>query len=198
MRSSIPSYSELIGPLRSLLDVAAKAGWVEEDGVGVNQVVCRRVGFRTRCVFCSGQGHVAANDKIICLYIDASDTHWGAACTQIPPEDLELPVEQQRHEPLAFLSGGFDGASARWPTVEKEAFAIVESCKPLAANGWKYVLVVKDGMSGFCRLFPSATADAESTANALMDWFATHGIVSTWVSDGGTHFKNVVVGKIKR
>ncbi|ETV90961.1 hypothetical protein H310_14305 [Aphanomyces invadans] len=48
---------------------------------------------------------------------------------------------------------------------------------PPASNGWKYVLVVKDDMSGFCRLFPSATADAEN---------------------GGSHFKKEVVDKIKK
>jgi hypothetical protein len=69
---------------------------------------------------------------------------------------------------------------------------------PPAANGWNYVLVVKDDMSGFCRLFPAATADAEQTAGALMDWFSCHGIVTTWVSDGGSHFKNEVMDKVKK
>ena len=90
-------------------------------------------------MICSGEEKPAqivplshpSTEKIICRYTDASETHWGTACTQIPPEDVELPVDEQRYEPLAFLSGGFGGASARWPSVEKEAFAIVESCKRL-------------------------------------------------------------------
>ncbi|KAF0718358.1 Aste57867_1739 [Aphanomyces stellatus] len=46
-------------------------------------------------------------------------------------DDLDKPLEDQRHEPLAFISGTFAGASARWPIVEKEAYAVVESCKRL-------------------------------------------------------------------
>ncbi|KAF0776094.1 hypothetical protein AaE_000206, partial [Aphanomyces astaci] len=41
------------------------------------------------------------------------------------------PLEDQRHQPLAFISGSFSGASARWPIVEKGAYAVVESCKRL-------------------------------------------------------------------
>ncbi|KAH9088946.1 hypothetical protein LEN26_019336 [Aphanomyces euteiches] len=80
----------------------------------------------------------------VCVFTDASDKFWGAVATQIPSEDLSLPLEDQRHEPLAFLSGTFTGASQRWPIVEKEAYAVVESCKRLD------YLVVRPG--GF-RLF---------------------------------------------
>jgi hypothetical protein len=40
-------------------------------------------------------------------------------------------VGEQDHQPLAFLSGAFKGASLRWSTTEKEAYAIVASCKRL-------------------------------------------------------------------
>jgi RNase H-like domain found in reverse transcriptase len=51
--------------------------------------------------------------------------------TQVPPDDLDLPAAQQRHDPLAFLSGRFSGASKRWPIIEKEVFAIITSCDRL-------------------------------------------------------------------
>ncbi|ETV95977.1 hypothetical protein H310_10633 [Aphanomyces invadans] len=60
----------------------------------------------------------------VCVFTDASDMFWGAVATQGPVEDLSLPLEDQRHQPLAFIS-------ARWPIVEKEANAVVESCKRL-------------------------------------------------------------------
>jgi transposase InsO family protein len=69
---------------------------------------------------------------------------------------------------------------------------------PESGDGLKHVLVVKDDMSGFVRLFPSTTADAAATAAALMDWFTTTGTVTTWVSDGGSHFKNEVLEKIRK
>jgi hypothetical protein len=47
--------------------------------------------------------------------------------TEVPPEDMDNPLADQRHGPLAFISGAFKGASSRWPIIEKEAFAIVET-----------------------------------------------------------------------
>ena len=69
--------------------------------------------------------------KTFCLYTDASQDHWGAVLNQIPGDQIDKPLEDQAHEPLAFLSGTFKGASLRWSTTEKEAYAIVASCKRL-------------------------------------------------------------------
>ncbi|KAF0699577.1 Aste57867_9865 [Aphanomyces stellatus] len=70
-------------------------------------------------------------DMEVCVFTDASDKFWGAVATQVPPSDLDKPLEEQRHEPLAFISGTFAGASVRRPIVEKEAYAVVEACKRL-------------------------------------------------------------------
>ncbi|KAH9108266.1 hypothetical protein LEN26_014132 [Aphanomyces euteiches] len=67
----------------------------------------------------------------VCLFTDASDLFWGAVATQVPLSDLDLHLEEQRHEPLAIVSGSFTGASQRWPIVEKEAYAMMQSCKNL-------------------------------------------------------------------
>ncbi|KAG6610584.1 DNA/RNA polymerase [Phytophthora cinnamomi] len=67
----------------------------------------------------------------VCLYTDASQDSWGAVATQLEPGEVQLPLEQQHHRPLAFLSGRFVGASSRWPTIEKEAYAIVEATRRL-------------------------------------------------------------------
>lgn len=45
--------------------------------------------------------------------------------------DLGREVEDQEHEPLAFLSGKFSGHSERWSMVKKEEFAIVEAFSKL-------------------------------------------------------------------
>lgn len=65
------------------------------------------------------------------MFTDASDTYRGAVVTQIPLTDLGLPLEQQHHRPLAFLSGSFTGPSNRWPIVDKETYAIMATCKIL-------------------------------------------------------------------
>ncbi|KAF0757346.1 hypothetical protein AaE_004292, partial [Aphanomyces astaci] len=69
---------------------------------------------------------------------------------------------------------------------------------PTATNWWQKILVIKDDMSGFVRLWPSETSDASATANGLLDWFTTFGYVHTWVSDSGYHFKNEVIDKIRK
>ncbi|OWY97227.1 Retrotransposon protein, Ty3-gypsy subclass, partial [Phytophthora megakarya] len=65
--------------------------------------------------------------RAVCLFCDASQDSWGAICTQVTESDLSKPLHEQDHRPLAFLSGRFTGAQLRWPTIEKEAYAIVES-----------------------------------------------------------------------
>ena len=82
--------------------------------------------------------------KEVCWFTDASLDHWGAVVTQVPTADIGEPLDEQQHEPLAFLSGKFVGAPSRWAIVEKEAFAIVESCKRL-----EYLLLREQGFRVF-------------------------------------------------
>jgi len=69
--------------------------------------------------------------KLLFIFTDASETHWAGVLTQIPPEDRDLPFDDQRHGALSFLSGSFKGSSSRWSTPEKEAFAFFESISRL-------------------------------------------------------------------
>ncbi|KAF0750247.1 hypothetical protein AaE_006783, partial [Aphanomyces astaci] len=46
---------------------------------------------------------------------------------------------------------------------------------PTATNGLQKILVIKDDMRGFVRLWPSETSDGAVTANGLLDWFTTFG-----------------------
>jgi hypothetical protein len=64
--------------------------------------------------------------------------------TQVEVGELAKPLKDQVHQPLAFLSGSFKGAASRWPIVEKEAYAIVETCKRL-----KYLLLRERGFHLF-------------------------------------------------
>lgn len=66
-----------------------------------------------------------------------------------------------------------------------------------SAHGTKYVLIIKDDLSSYTWLYACESADAESTADALIDWFAAFGPVSQWVSDQGTHFKNELLRILK-
>ena len=153
MRSSIPCYTELVAPLRQLLDEATKTigsakktklikvqlaaiGWVDDHLACFTRI-------KKALLAMVPLAHPRA-DMMVCLYTDASDGFWGAIATQVPFDDLSLPLDEQRHQPLAFLSGAFTGASERWSIVEKEAFAVVESCKRL-----DYILIRPAGFRLF-------------------------------------------------
>ncbi len=60
-----------------------------------------------------------------------------------------------------------------------------------------YVLILKDDLSGYVWLVPAADADADTVADALLRWFAAFGVVKTWLSDRGSHFKNEIVRLLK-
>jgi RNase H-like domain found in reverse transcriptase len=51
--------------------------------------------------------------KRICVLTHASDRFYAGLVTQIDEEQLDLPMEEQDHQPLAFLSGEFKGAQQR-------------------------------------------------------------------------------------
>ena len=64
-----------------------------------------------------------------------------------------------------------------------------------AYNGWKYILVMKDGASHFVELIGCDGATSDVVVEALMDWFKRYGNVPIWVSDNGSHFKNQVLSR---
>jgi hypothetical protein len=52
-------------------------------------------------------------DKRICVLADASDRFYAGLVTNIDEEQLDIPMEEQDHQPLAFLSREFKGAQLR-------------------------------------------------------------------------------------
>ncbi|KAG2946424.1 hypothetical protein PC110_g21117 [Phytophthora cactorum] len=53
-----------------------------------------------------------------------------------------------------------------------------------------YLLVVKDGLSHFCELFPCSTPTAYVASEALLMWHARYGTPKMLLSDQGSHFRN--------
>lgn len=134
MRTSIPSYSELIAPLHDLLEKAYTA-----VGSRTRKAV-RRYNLRSSWgpnhdqAFAKVKKQLAASTELahpnpdcnMCLFTDASESHWAAILTQVSKDDQRKPIEDQNHQPLCFLSGCFKGSAANWSVPEKEGFAIVE------------------------------------------------------------------------
>ncbi|ETW06347.1 hypothetical protein H310_02627 [Aphanomyces invadans] len=120
MRANIPMYTELVAPLAKLVDIAAKADDSQKNDSCAVKLTLRRL---------VPLAHPDP-EKMVYLYTDASEKFWGAIAKPVSGEELALPAPELRHEPLAFLSGGFFFHD-RWPIVEKEAFEVFESCKRL-------------------------------------------------------------------
>ena len=60
------------------------------------------------------------------------------------------------------------------------------------------LLVLKCGFSMFCMLIPAIKYNAEVMESALLQWSALLGMPRILITDGGTHFKNVVVSGLMR
>lgn len=139
MRASIPDYSRRTKLLYDLLEFAMRGKKSKKVSVA-NRVPIRETwtvdhdkAFEDTKVALRDIVTLAHRDpeKRMCLFTDASDDAWGAVLTQVRAEEWDRPPKDMGHEPLAFISGMFKGSSKRWPTVEKEGFAIKASVERL-------------------------------------------------------------------
>jgi len=136
IRSSIPRYAEVVQPLQDLLNQALATG--KTSNLKPASIQLHLVGwsdehdqaFRDINLAVTNSVMLAypTEGKSLCVFTDASSTHWAGLVTQTSPEEHTLHVLDQNHQPLAFVSGAFHGASTKWPTVEKEGYAILETC----------------------------------------------------------------------
>ena len=101
---------------------------------------------------------------------------WGSCVTQVPSEELErdVSVEEMHHEPLGFLSGVFKGSQLRWPTVDKEAFAVVSTFRRLAYLLWDGATIFCDHRNLAYILHPGAAGatTSKTAAQRLQGWAA--------------------------
>lgn len=70
-------------------------------------------------------------EKRLCIYTDASDSHWSGILTEVPYSHLSAPHHYQAHEPLAFHSGKFLAVQLGWSTLGKKAFAVLAALERL-------------------------------------------------------------------
>ena len=139
LKSKLPGYNKIIAPLQEILNACLKG--TKRTKSQATKIALSRHGWGPEHVKSFKESkkmllnavevaHVD-DDKHLCLFCDASDKHFGAALTQIPPADIAKPVHEQQHEPLEFLSGTFRGACSRWSINCKEAWAIIWACRRL-------------------------------------------------------------------
>jgi RNase H-like domain found in reverse transcriptase len=123
LRTSLPVFTTLVEPLMDILQAVHSAAGGARTKTAVAKIALADVGWTAKSVECFdtckkaliNATSLAHRDESLrlCVYTDASERHWSSVITQVPYTDLGLPHAEQRHQPLAFLSGSFTGAPFR-------------------------------------------------------------------------------------
>ena len=153
MRTAIPNFSTLVAPLHELLEENYTLNKTRKKSRLLNRPISawgdeHQAAFTSLIQAIKEQVTLATPDptKRLCLFTDASSTHWSGVLTQVSRSELNSGKEPQlwSHSPVPFVSGSFRGSSSRWTTPEKESYAIVTSVIRLA-----HVLVACEEFSLF-------------------------------------------------
>jgi hypothetical protein len=115
MRSATPNYWKRVAPLQSALAKVfeGKSRRTKKDAAAVS--LLHLWGPEEKAAFKDSQAAFMESitlafpdpDKRICVLTDASDRFFAGLVTQIDEEHLDLQMEEQDYQPLAFLSGEF-------------------------------------------------------------------------------------------
>ena len=112
----------------------------------------------------------------VLMFTDASDLFWGGCVTQVPEQEFwsEMPVAGMSHEPLGSVSGTFKNAQVRWPVIDKEAFAIISTCRRLEFLLWGGFVVYCDNRNLAYVFRPGVTnmPPSKIAAQRLQGWSA--------------------------
>ena len=84
----------------------------------------------------------------VLTFPDMSDLFWGSVLTQVSPPDFasKNTMGEWHHEPLEVLGGIFKGSQLRrWPTMDREGFAIMSTFQRLEYLLWGGVNIVSPG-----------------------------------------------------
>jgi transposase InsO family protein len=134
MRDCIPKFSTVVGPLQKLLTDCLRSAGVSTKSARQRLLLADHGwGAEHDAAFATLNSLVAAATALsfpvpghtLCVWTDASDLYFSAVVTQCAPDQLLLPVRDQVHAPVLFISGAFKGAQLRYATIDKEAFALV-------------------------------------------------------------------------
>jgi RNase H-like domain found in reverse transcriptase len=126
MRRAIPNYSKRVEPLQAALAKVFEVKSRRTKKAAAAVSLLHLWGPEEQSAFKDLQAAIMESmtlsfsdpDKRICVLTDASDRFYAGLVTQIDEEKLDLPMEEQDHQPLAFLSGEFKGATTMDSTRE--------------------------------------------------------------------------------
>jgi hypothetical protein len=121
MRSAIPNFSKRVAPLVAALAKVFEGKIRRTKTAAAAVSLLHLWGPDEQAAYKDLQAAITESmtlafpylDKRICVLTNASDRFYAGLMTQIDAEQLNLPMEEQGHQPLAFLSGEFKGAQLR-------------------------------------------------------------------------------------
>jgi len=188
LRTSLPRLAEVVWPLRVMLEELLAGASRRTKRVAQNRAIDATAWTPERAAAWNAAQDLVASavtlshprpDRVVLMFPDASDLHYGSFLTQVPADEVSrcVPVEDMSHEPLGFLSGTFRGAQQRWATVDKEGFAIVSTFKRLEYLLWNGVHIYTDHRNLAYIFNPEACVSsvAKTTAQRLDHWKAVLG-----------------------
>ncbi|CAM9776668.1 unnamed protein product [Ascophyllum nodosum] len=153
MRLSLPHMTEVVAPLRALMEHRLKGtSRMKEsrraltDGDWTPERVEAWDNSRNMLMNAVELSFQQPNNCRVLMFPDASDLFWGCCLTQVPKEELVAGSSfmDLSHEPLAFLSGVFRGSQLCWPTVDKESFANVSAFQRVPYLLWDVSNIICD------------------------------------------------------
>jgi RNase H-like domain found in reverse transcriptase len=135
MWSAIPNYSKRVYPHQAALAKVFKGKSSMTRKTAAAVTLPHLLGTEEPAAFKDLQAAIMDSmtlafpdpEKRIWVLTNAFDRFYADLVTQIHEEQLDLPMKEQDHQPLAFLSGEFKGAQLRWTVPEKESFAIFDT-----------------------------------------------------------------------
>jgi hypothetical protein len=153
MSRSIPEYNKKVRSLQDIFELSMKSQPTRSKSVA-RQVNLMKFGWSAQHALAFEQLKTAIancvklayprDDRIQCVFTDASDGATSGMVTQIPIEDEGKPVQSQRHEPLGFVGHRFNQIEINWSVIEK-GFAIKDTLQKL-----DYLLQMERPFKLFC------------------------------------------------
>ena len=132
----IPDFERHVRPLRDLLEELLQNQHSRSKNIARRIAIStshwtddRQSAFRSSLSAISNAATLAhpKQDLERCVFTDASMDSYSIIITQCALLELQKPLYEQKHDPLAFFSRSFRGASARWAIPEKEAYPIIDA-----------------------------------------------------------------------
>ena len=181
MRSSIPDFSRHMQPLNDMLLSAFDSIKAKKKTKKIASKIYLAFTKDQTTAFNKAKEAIMSatllaypdDQALRCVFTDASNLGWAAIITQIPISQAEEPLQNQNHQPLAFMSGMFRGAALNWAIIDKEAYPIIHvitHARHFLASKWPYRLYVDH--KNLVHIFTSSARMTLASSNGRLDRWA--------------------------